>query len=83
MVVTDAQVRMMRSWLGKEASLTLSAAKAGMDRKTARKYRYTEQLPSERQAQAPPRDWRTREDPFAEVWGEVVELLGTVLALRS
>src|SRR3977135_939814 len=83
MVVTDAQVRTMRSWLGKEASLTLSAAKAGMDRKTARKYRYTDQLPSPQRAEAPARqrvggparDGRTREDPFADVWGEVVELL--------
>ena len=75
MVVTDVQVRTLRNWLGKEASLTLSAAKAGMDRKTARKYRYTDQLPSQRQAAAPPRDWRTRDDPFADVWGEVVELL--------
>jgi hypothetical protein len=58
-----------------EASLTLSAAKAGMDRKTARRYRYSDQLPSQRRADAPPRDWRTRPDPFADVWGEVVELL--------
>ena len=35
-MVTDEQVRTLRTWLGKEASLTFAAAKAGMDRKTAR-----------------------------------------------
>ena len=43
-----------------------------MDEKTARKYRRSGQLPSEVQA---PHTWRTRPDPFAEVWGEVVLLL--------
>jgi len=75
MVVTDGQVKTLRAWLGKEASLTFAAAKAGMDRKTARKYRQAEQLPSEMAEQRPPRTWRTREDSFAEVWGEVEELL--------
>ena len=46
-----------------------------MDRKTARKYRFTDQLPSQRHEQMPARDWRTRDDPFAEVWNEVAELL--------
>ena len=73
MVVTDVQVRTLRSWLVKEASLTLSAAKAGMDRKTARKYRFTDQLPSRRQAEAPPRDWRTSDDPFAKLSGRADE----------
>src|SRR5262249_58009739 len=75
MVVTDGQVKTLRAWLGKEASLTFAAAKAGMDRKTARKYRQAEQLPSEMAEQRPPRTWRTREDSFAEGWGEVEELL--------
>jgi hypothetical protein len=63
------------TWLGKEAARTLSAAKAGMDRKTTRKYQHADQLPSHRRADARPRDWQTRPDPFADVWGEVVELL--------
>ena len=43
-----------------------------MDEKTARKYRRLGRLPSE---VAPERTWRTREDPFAEVWPEVHEQL--------
>ncbi len=38
-----------------------------MDEKTARKYRDIKQLPSELKA-GRVRDWRTREDPFAEIW---------------
>jgi hypothetical protein len=74
-MVTDQEVRMLRSWLGKEASLTFAAAKAGMDRKTARKYRQGGQLPSRLAEQKPARYWQTRPDPFAEVWNEVESLL--------
>ena len=55
-----------------ENTLALAAAKAGMDEKTARKWRGLGQLPSEpREA----RGYRTRVDPFAGVWGEVEQLL--------
>ena len=74
-MVKDEQVRILRNWLGKEASLLYAAAKAGMDRKTARKYRPSARLPSQMSEQTPPRPWRTREDPFAEVWSEVEALL--------
>ncbi|MEJ2023726.1 MAG: IS21 family transposase [Deltaproteobacteria bacterium] len=58
--------------LGTGKSLTTSAAKADMDEKTARKYRALNKLPSEIKVD---HDWRTREDPFAEVWEEVKEKL--------
>ena len=51
-----------------EQKLGLSAAKAGMDEKTARKYRRLGKLPSEVK---PDHTWRTREDPFEEVWEEI------------
>jgi hypothetical protein len=51
-----------------ENSQALAAAKAGMDVKTARKYRRLGRLPSE---VAVTHSWRTREDPFAEAWEEV------------
>ena len=54
--------------------------KAGMDRKTARKYVAAGKLPSE---MAQPRDWRTREDPFAEDWPEVEALLRETPALEA
>jgi hypothetical protein len=74
-MVTDQQVKTLWSWLGKEASLAFAAAKAGMDRKTARTFRRGGQLPSRLAEQAPARTWRTRADAFAEVWSEVEALL--------
>jgi len=52
----------------KHGKLGLAAVKAGMDRKTARKYRDAGKVPSQLKQ---PRNWRTREDPFAEVWGDL------------
>jgi hypothetical protein len=52
--------------------LTTMAAKAGMDVKTARKYLQTRRLPSQMKV---PRDWRTRKDPFEDVWSEVEILI--------
>ncbi len=65
MIGTDAQVRKLMEELKKHGTLGLAAARAGLDRKTAAKYRDVGQLPSELKA---PRNWRTREDPFEEVW---------------
>src|SRR5262245_14271474 len=70
--VTDAQVKELRSGLRQGASLRTAAMKAGMDRKTARKYRDLDQLPS---ATARPHTWRTRPDPLAVVWGRLEEML--------
>jgi hypothetical protein len=49
-------------------TLAIAAAKSGMDEKTARKYRQLGKLPSEVKVA---HTWRTREDPFAEVWEEI------------
>jgi hypothetical protein len=43
-----------------------------MDEKTARKYRRLGQLPSQSQ---PVHSWKTRQDPFANRWEEIQELL--------
>jgi hypothetical protein len=53
-------------------SLSLAAAKADMGPKTARKYRRLDRLPSEVGME---HTWRTREDPFEEVWSWAQELL--------
>ena len=55
-----------------EKTLTMAAAKAGLSRKTARKYLKSGKLPSQSQ---PERYWRTRSDPFESVWPEVEEIL--------
>ena len=54
-----------------EESQEISASKAGMDPKTARKYRRLERLPSELPAVE---RGRTRPDPFTDVWGDVQKL---------
>ncbi len=51
--------------LNKHGKLGLAAMRAGIDRKTAGKYRDAGRLPTEVRA---PRTWRTREDAFDEVW---------------
>jgi len=65
-MVTDRQVRRMLALVQTEGTLARAAARAGMDPQTARKYRRLGKLPSE---MARPHGWRTRGDPFAEVWG--------------
>jgi hypothetical protein len=63
--VSDTQVRRLMEELSKKQNLSKAALKAGMDRKTARKYVKAGRLPTE---MVRPRDWRTRNDPFAEDW---------------
>jgi signal transduction histidine kinase len=62
-----------------EGNLEIASAKAGMDPKTARKYRRLERLPSELQVKPRGR----RPDPFAEVWGEVQEQLEVSAGLEA
>ena len=55
-----------------EKNFGIAAMKAGMDEKTARKYRGTGKLPSElKQGHT----WRTREDPFEDVWDDIKSML--------
>jgi len=58
--------------MSKDNRIGHAAMKAGMDRKTARKYLTAGVLPSEAAA---PRDYRTRPNPFEERWAEVEALL--------
>ena len=67
-MVTDEQVRRLRKLSNTEKNQEIAAAKAGMDPTTARRYRNLERMPSELKKE---RLWRTREDPFGEVWGAV------------
>jgi hypothetical protein len=67
-MIQDAQVLRLRQLLGEGLPLYRAALKVGMETKTARKYRHAERLPSE---SFTPRSWRTREDPFQDVWPEL------------
>ena len=71
-MVTDGQVRKLRRLLDLSNSLAASARMTGMDEKTARSYRDDDRLPSGRKKT---RDYRTRVDPFADVWPEVQKRL--------
>jgi hypothetical protein len=64
-MVTDQQVQRLRRFDRNGLRKGLAAAKAGMDDKTARRYRRLGKLPSEGGMD---QTWRTRPDPFAEVW---------------
>jgi len=61
-------------------SQEMAALKAGMARKTARRYLSGRRLPSEL---TQPRAYRTREDPFDAVWPDVEALLEADPALQS
>jgi len=71
-MMTDQQVRKLMTLLSNEVPLSTAALKSGMDEKTARKYRRAGRLPTALRAH---HEWRSRPDPFAEVWPELKELL--------
>ena len=71
-MVTDQQVRRLYKLMQTEQTAAVAAAKSGMDEKTARKYLKTGKLPSELRKE---RTWRTRPDPFEDIWDEVRENL--------
>ena len=62
-------------------SQKLAAAKAGMDRKTARKYLKAKKLPSE--LSSPPLARGIRANPFAADWGEIASLLASSPGLQA
>jgi hypothetical protein len=72
-MITDQQVRKLRRQDGNGVPKEVAAARAGMDAKSARKYRRLGKLPSE--VKPMDRDWRTHPDAFAEVWPEVETML--------
>jgi len=71
-MVTDRQFRRLRKLLQTESTLAHAADRADLDEKTVRKYRDSDSLPSQRRV---PHTWRTREDPFQDVWPDLLELL--------
>ena len=64
-MVTDGQVKELRRLLLRGKSLAASARMTQMSEKTARDYRDDQRLPSQRKAK---RKYRTRVDPFVDVW---------------
>ncbi len=70
-MVTDQQVRRLLMNKDKKA-LSRAADQAGMCENTARKYIRLEKLPSQCKVE---HDWKTRKDPFEEVFPEIKEML--------
>lgn len=72
-MVTDEQVRLVRKRQMEGKTQAVSAVSAGMSERTARRWIEEGLLPSQARG---PRAWRTRRDPFVEVWeSEVLPLL--------
>jgi len=67
MTCTNQQVKELMRTI-KIRTQKISAMKAGMNVKTARRYLKAGRLPSELKK---PHDWQTREDVFSEVWDEI------------
>ena len=71
-MVTDAQVRLLRKKMAEGKTMAAASAAAGMSERSAYQWKQGV-LPSETKG---PRTWRTRPDPFADVWeSEIVPLL--------
>lgn len=66
MAVTRQQVRVFMAQRTKGQTQTAAAARAGISERTARRIDAGESVGG-----AKPRRWRTRRDPFAEVWAEI------------
>lgn len=81
-MVTDIQVRKLKKYLSQGKTLGVAALQAGMDEKTGRKYRDLSKMPSEIKAERI-RDWRTREDPFDEIWESIVPFLQSNAGLEA
>ena len=67
-MVTDEQVRLLRRKLMENQKKETAAAGAGMSVRSAQKWQHG-LLPSQTKK---PRMWRTRQDPFADVWDPVI-----------
>src|ERR1700692_2936390 len=77
--ITEQQVRLYINHR-KHHPQKLAAAKSGMSERTARRVEHDAGLPS----QQPRRYWRSRPDPFADVWeSEVVPLLRSLPKLKA
>jgi transposase len=71
MITLQQYGRLQREY-ARSQNMTVSALKAGVDRRTARKYLNAQQPPAEL---GQPHDWRTRPDPLAAAWPAAMALL--------
>src|SRR5215470_5334928 len=79
-MITDQQYRRLMKLSQTEKSLGVAAAKAGMDEKTARRWRRMGKAPSTARQ---PRRYRTRQDGFAAAWPQVERMLESDASLEA
>jgi transposase len=79
-MVQDRQVRKLHMLKTREETLGAAADKSGMDEKTARKYLRSGKLPSQSKT---PHTWKTRKDPFTDVWEDIGKRLGATPGLEA
>jgi transposase len=78
-LVNEQQVRRLMKELHEGETLERSALKSGMSETTARRYRKGAAPKGDR----PRRTYRTRSDPFAEVWAEIEKMLEAAPGLEA
>ena len=71
-MITDQQVRRLFKLIQTEKNFGIAAMKAGMDEKTARKYRRTGKLPSDLRQE---HSWQTHNDAFEDVWDGIQSMI--------
>ena len=71
-MITNKQYQRLIGEYQKTDKVVVSAMKADVSLRTARKYINAAQPPAQLQA---PHTWRTRADPLVKIWEEVVEML--------
>lgn len=80
MITTDAQVKGLFKRMSEGTPLYIAAQKAGMCENTARKYHRAQKFPNELNVK---HDWRTRPDPFVDVWPGIEAILKDSPALEA
>jgi len=71
-MITDRQYQQLLTGRNRGQTLKQNAMKAGVSENTARKHLKKQQAPSQSKAA---HCWRTRKDPFAEVWEDLIRPL--------
>lgn len=79
-MITNQQYRKLMSEYQETGNMTLSALKAGMSRRIARKYLQAGRPPQELQAK---HTWRTRADPLAACWPQAEAMLAEAPDLEA
>lgn len=78
-MITYQQVRKLMKFRNLGLTIEASADKSGMSIPTARKYLEANGVIADH----PPRHWKTRKNPFEEVWSEVEDLFGSNQGLEA